>query len=241
MSGTTGFEYGDFTYSALSGLYITTSGTISSTFNDGTNTGWIGSLNLLSSEFGFYWDNGADGLLIAGINPANGDYMFGGDGLKVDSVGNTKLACDFYTLSSKKQYIGTSLTTDSINAIRFYNSSGIFKLEKCTVSGATKGTGIWIDGNLIQITSTGASYTLQSTDNNKIIEFTTGATLTLPNGLSTGFKVDVMNMGLGTTITLNATTTLLSKDSKVTITSQYGGVSIYHQGSNVWVATGDLA
>ena len=73
-----------------------------------------------------------------------------------------------------------------------------------------------------------------------MIEFTTGATLTLPNGLSIGYQISVMNMGSGVTVTLSAATTLLSKGGKVTITSQYGGVSIYHKGSNVWVAMGDL-
>jgi len=86
-----------------------------------------------------------------------------------------------------------------------------------------------------------ASYTLVAADNNKIIEVDTTSTITLPDGLDTGFQCVIVNTGSSQTITLSATTTLTSKDSNTTITSQYGAVTVYHAGSNVWRAFGDLA
>ena len=64
--------------------------------------------------------------------------------------------------------------------------------------------------------------------------------VTLPNGLDTGFQVMIVNVGTGT-ITLSASTTLNTADSKTTITKQYGLVAAYHAGSNVWRAGGLLA
>lgn len=86
-----------------------------------------------------------------------------------------------------------------------------------------------------------ANYTLLAGDNNNIIEVDTTSTITLPNGLSTGFQAIIVNTGVAQTITLSATTTLTSKDSLVTITSQYGAATVVHVGSNVWRAFGDLA
>ena len=57
--------------------------------------------------------------------------------------------------------------------------------------------------------------------------------------MATGMKVDIVNVGTGT-ITLAASTTLQSKNSKTKLETQYGGASVYHRGSNVWLAVGDL-
>lgn len=86
-----------------------------------------------------------------------------------------------------------------------------------------------------------ANYTLVAGDNNNIIEVDTTSTITLPDGLDTGFQAIIVNTGSTQTITLSATTTLTSKDSNTTITSQYGAATVVHVGSNVWRAFGDLA
>jgi len=85
-----------------------------------------------------------------------------------------------------------------------------------------------------------ANYTVVAGDNNKILHCSNSITITFPDSLDTGVNVTIVNIGTGT-ITLSAATTLNTKDSKVTITSQYGAVSAYHAGSNVWYAYGDLA
>ncbi len=85
-----------------------------------------------------------------------------------------------------------------------------------------------------------ANYTVVAGDNNKILHCSNSITITFPDSLDTGVNVTIVNIGTGT-ITLSAATTLNTKDSLTTITSQYGAISAYHAGSNVWYAYGDLA
>lgn len=81
---------------------------------------------------------------------------------------------------------------------------------------------------------------LATTDAGKILECTGTFTLTCPNGLDTGFQCAIVNISTGV-ITLAATTTLTTKDSAVTLANQYGAATVYHAGSNVWRAIGDLS
>lgn len=89
------------------------------------------------------------------------------------------------------------------------------------------------------ILSKSGAYELAAGDEAKIIECDGTFSITLPNGLDTGFQAVIVNIGSGT-ITLAATTTLTSKDSNVTLPNQYGAATVYHAGSNVWRAFGDL-
>jgi hypothetical protein len=63
--------------------------------------------------------------------------------------------------------------------------------------------------------------------------------VTLPDGLDTGFQAVIVNIGTGT-ITLAATTALYSKDGDTKLSVQYTGATVYHRGSNLWIAMGDL-
>lgn len=84
------------------------------------------------------------------------------------------------------------------------------------------------------------AYTLAASDAGKIIECDGTFTVTLPNGLDTGFQCVIVNVGTGT-ITLSAEATLQSADNAVTLTTQYNGAAVYHRGGNVWLAMGGLA
>lgn len=90
------------------------------------------------------------------------------------------------------------------------------------------------------ILSKSSAYPLAAGDEAKIIECNGTFTITLPNGLDTGFQAVIVNIGTGV-ITLAATTTLTTKDSAVTLANQYGAATVYHAGSNVWRAFGDLS
>jgi len=103
------------------------------------------------------------------------------------------------------------------------------------VSTCLKGT-VYSDTTIVNIV--GAT-TLDATHRNKIVEANGTFTITLPDGMPTGMRVDIINMGSGV-ITFAASTTLLSKASAVTLADQYGGGSVYHKGSNIWVLVGDL-
>lgn len=89
------------------------------------------------------------------------------------------------------------------------------------------------------ITALTANTTLTSAYNGRIVECTNSITITLPNSMPTGFQVTIVNMGTGS-VTINASTTLYTKDSKRRLTDRYAAASYYHRGSNVWVGFGDL-
>jgi hypothetical protein len=91
----------------------------------------------------------------------------------------------------------------------------------------------------VLISSKTTAYTVQSSDNNKIIECSGTFTVTLPDGMTTGFQVTIVNVSTGT-ITIAATTTLYSKNSNTKLASRWIGATAYHQGSNVWILMGDL-
>lgn len=90
---------------------------------------------------------------------------------------------------------------------------------------------------LKSIIHTTTGYTLTSNDNNKIIECDGTFTVILPDSLSTGFNVKIVNVGSGT-ITLAATT--LQSIGNLLIT-QYTEANVYHRGGNIWLATGSLS
>jgi len=53
----------------------------------------------------------------------------------------------------------------------------------------------------------------------------------------TGMQIDIINIGRGV-ITIAASTTLQSAGTK--LETQYSGASVYHRGSNTWIAVGRL-
>jgi hypothetical protein len=91
----------------------------------------------------------------------------------------------------------------------------------------------------VLISSKTTAYTVQSSDNNKIIECSGTFTVTLPDSMTTGFQVTIVNVGTGV-ITIAATTTIYSKSTNRKLASQWIGATAYHRGSDVWVLMGDL-
>jgi len=88
-------------------------------------------------------------------------------------------------------------------------------------------------------TITGAT-TIDDAYNGEAIEADGTFTLTFATGLTQGFQVLITNVGTGT-ITLAADGTLQTKDSAVTITSQYAGVTAYARTTDTVIAFGDLS
>jgi hypothetical protein len=90
-----------------------------------------------------------------------------------------------------------------------------------------------------QLLSKSAGYELAAGDEAKTIECNGTFTITCPDGLGAGFQVVLVNVGSGV-ITVAADTTLQSKDSAVTIASQYAAAVVYNRGSDVWLLMGDI-
>lgn len=135
----------------------------------------------------------------------------------------------------------TTIVTGGTNQVTIYTPiidiSG--KLDISTFTGYTGTTApaTYKAYNQSIVSLTGNT-TINATHSNKILECNGTFTVTLPNSMATGMNVDIVNVGSGI-ITVEATT-LVSKDSKVTLANQYGGGSVYHRGSNVWLLVGDL-
>jgi hypothetical protein len=89
-------------------------------------------------------------------------------------------------------------------------------------------------------TQSGTTYTIDATDNGKVIQ-TTGAsaiTITIPTGLPTGFNCTVVQMGAGQ-ITFSGT--YLNRTGFTKSASQYSVISILNLGSNNYIVTGEMS
>lgn len=73
----------------------------------------------------------------------------------------------------------------------------------------------------------------------KTIECNGTFNVTLPNGMTTGMQVTLINIGTGV-ITILASGTLQSLDAKNKLRFQYSSATAYHAGSNVWRLFGNL-
>lgn len=99
----------------------------------------------------------------------------------------------------------------------------------------------------VENAQTGTSYTLVLTDAGKMITMTnaSGNTLTVPPNSSVAFPVntrlDVIQYGAGqTTIAAGAGVTIYSSGSKLKLTGQYSGASLWKKATDTWVLIGDL-
>jgi len=137
----------------------------------------------------------------------------------------------------------TFSTKQILNDENFYQPSGetITLRDYQLHSSIITYTGTTAPNTFAPITSSiiskSSNYTIQASDQNKIIECNGTFTITLSNSMITGMQLDIVNVGTGI-ITIAASTTLLSAGTK--LATQYTGASIYHRGSNIWLAVGRL-
>lgn len=80
---------------------------------------------------------------------------------------------------------------------------------------------------------------LDATYNGKIIEASGTITITLPNSMSAGYQVTIINVGTGV-ITVAASTTLNTLDSRTKLSFRYASAYFYHSGSNIYNGFGNL-
>jgi len=92
-----------------------------------------------------------------------------------------------------------------------------------------------------------ASYTLVLTDAGKMVTMTNGSAndLTVPPNSSVAFpvntRIDLIQYGAGqTTVVAGAGVTIYSSGSKLKLTGQYSGASLWKKDTNTWVLVGDL-
>ena len=106
------------------------------------------------------------------------------------------------------------------------------------------GTFSGFSANLNSPNSSTTSYTILSSDNGKIINFTgsSAITVTIPAGLSTGFNCMVIQNGQGQIGFTNASGVTINNRSGYTKTAgQFSIVTIVHLGNNIYITSGEMS
>jgi hypothetical protein len=90
---------------------------------------------------------------------------------------------------------------------------------------------------------TGTTYTLQASDNGKIVTLSnaSGITVTVPSGLGAGFHCQCIQIGAGQVTFSPSSTTVNNRQSHTKIAGQYGVVGLSAYASNVFALAGDTA
>lgn len=137
--------------------------------------------------------------------------------------------------------IGSVITNKIGNAIVQYNIAGgesygtiMMRMKKLS----TDSWGDWVNiSGVAKRNNTTTNRTIGVSDHNTVMKVSGGYTLTIPNGLPAGMKLDVFNVSTSTVI-FSCAGTWLAKGTK--LASQYGGASLFHEGNDIWSAVGDL-
>ena len=90
---------------------------------------------------------------------------------------------------------------------------------------------------------TGTTYTLQASDNGKIVTCSNAAaiTVTVPSGLGAGFHCQVIQIGAGQVSFTGSGATINNRQTHTKIAGQYGVATVEAYASNVFVLAGDTA
>jgi hypothetical protein len=132
-----------------------------------------------------------------------------------------------------------SLTPTSIT-VRVGTDAGAMNNVSCAVSGGSESTGVQ---SLTVSVNTGTAYTLQSTDTGKVLSFTSSSpvTLTVPQGLPTGFSCTIDQAGTGAiSVISSGSAAVTSFNGLISTAGQYAQASLYQISSNTFRLTGNL-
>ena len=247
LSAATGSSIGNLTLA--NGSITDSSGAISFGDENITTTGTISSgASTLSS------------LTVSGATALNGGLSMDTNKFTVaDTSGNTAIAGTLDVTGD------TSVSTfDSSGATTLASGGGVVNVASTGVMTTVKGTlnvdeAVTLDSTLDvagNVTSSGGSisgfdaslndqtstsYSLQSSDNGKVVTLNNAnaITLTIPSGLGDGFNCLIVQKGAGQ-VTLSASgTTLINRQSHSKTAGQYAVVSIVNIGDENIIVGGD--
>jgi hypothetical protein len=130
------------------------------------------------------------------------------------------------------------------------------------IEGVTAGTGLsgggtsgtvtlsfdyGVGNQAIENAQTGTTYTLALSDAGKMVTLTNASpiTLTIPTNGTTAFpvntRIDLLQYGAGQVTIAGAGVTINSSGSKLKLTGQYSGASLWKKATDTWVVIGDLS
>lgn len=109
-----------------------------------------------------------------------------------------------------------------------------------------EGTGTSIDP-IVSIAAynaqTGTTYTLQNSDNGKVVTLNnaSGITLTVPASLMAGFNCSIVQLGAGQVTITPSSTTIHNRQSFTKTAGQYAALTILQYTTNTFITQGDMA
>lgn len=89
---------------------------------------------------------------------------------------------------------------------------------------------------------TGSSYSLQASDNGRVVTINNGSdvTLTVPTGLPVGFNCKIVQLGAGKAVFTPSSTTINNRQSFTKTAGQYGYADIIQYSTDVFLTFGDM-
>jgi hypothetical protein len=200
----------------------------------------------------------ADAAIPDAVVTAKGDIIVASasavpDNLAVGSNNFALVADAAQTLGVKWQNLATR--TEALTNKDLTSGTNTFPTSLVTTSGTQTLTNKTIDFNNNTITNlpaanlnltfnvqTGTTYTIQSSDVNKLVTLNNASaiTLTIPNGIfTTGQQVNIQQLGAGqVTIANDGTTSFTGTGTK--LNAQYSAATIICTGTNTFTVVGDL-
>lgn len=221
----------------------------------GSITGTLSSQTDLQSALDAKQAADADLTTYAGITPsANVQTLLGSanfaafkTSLSLNNVENTALSTwagttNITTLGT----VATGTWQGSVIGASYGGAgtvSGILKANGSgTVSAASAGTDyVAVAANVNA--QAGTTYTLQASDNGKVITISnSGAiTVTVPTGLGAGFNCLIVQLGTGQITISASSTTIYNRQSHTKTAGQYATVSLVSHTANTFILGGDTA
>ena len=130
------------------------------------------------------------------------------------------------------------------------------------ITGVTAGTGLsgggtsgavtlsfdyGVGNQAIENAQTGTTYTLALSDAGKMVTLANASpiTLTIPTNATIAFptntRIDLLQYGAGQVTIAGAGVTINSSGSKLKLTGQYSGASLWKKATDTWVLIGDIS